>query len=653
VGVRPVGRVAHTLKGNTMTHARRRAAALTGAGALILTGLLALGTRHAGAQPFGLQSLNPIQQRHVSGLLAAELSAPLRSRAAAPLRAAVTVPQTPAVNGCPATRGSNVKVNVNCLTLTDSDLQGRGQAQNETSIALDPNNPQHLIASYNDYRRGDGTCGVSYSLNGGKTWADTTTPNGFTRGDFTGTARQYWQASGDTSVAWDTKGNSYLSCQVFNRGSGVSPNPDQSSGFFVYRSTHTNGASFNFPGREVTAHNDTAGAGNFLLDKQLLTVDNHPGSRFADRIYVTWTTFAADGTGYIYEAHSADYGETFSAPVLVSADSARCGNSFGLPTPQGRCNENQFSQPFTAPDGTLYVVYDNFNNTVSGADNRNQVLLARSTNGGASFSAPVKVGDYYELPDCDTYQGAGSDPFRSCVVEKGPSSNSVFRASNYPIGAVDPSNPSRVLVTYGSYINRDSNEARGCTPTGFAADAINTYDGVKTGGCNNDILYSVSTNRGRSFSGTSIDPRLLPVVTTGAKMSRTDQFWQGATFTPNGTLVVSYYDRSYGSDNSTGYSDVTVSASHDRVGFAHRRATSSSMPPPTEFAGQFWGDYAGVDATNTTAYPLWSDTRTVDEFLCPGTGTVGSPPTVCAGSAPNAPFANDQDIYTTALAIPR
>ena len=138
---------------------------------------------------------------------------------------------------------------------------------------------------------------------------------------------------------------------------------------------------------------------------------------------------------------------------------------------------------------------------VTGKDNRNQVLLARSTNGGASFTAPVKVGDYYELPDCDTYQGVGADPGRACVPEKGASHNSVFRASNYPIGAVDPTDPNRVVVTFGSYINRNSNENRGCTPTGFAADGINTYTGVKDGGCNNDILYSVSGNGGGSFSG--------------------------------------------------------------------------------------------------------------------------------------------------------
>ena len=53
------------------------------------------------------------------------------------------------------------------------------------------------------------------------------------------------------------------------------------------------------------------------------------------------------------------------------------------------------------------------------------------------------------------------------------------------------------MVTFGSYINSDSNESRGCTPTGFAADGNNTYNGREgAGGCNNDILYSVSNNRG-------------------------------------------------------------------------------------------------------------------------------------------------------------
>ena len=144
---------------------------------------------------------------------------------------------------------------------------------------------------------------------------------GFTRGTaFGGFARQYWQAGGDTSVAWDTKGNAYLSCQMFNRGPPTSANPDQSSAFYVFRSTGTDGASWNFPARPVAELNDAAGTGDALLDKQYMTVDDHKGSPFQDRLYVTWTLFAADGTGYIYEAYSRDYGESFSAPQLVSAD---------------------------------------------------------------------------------------------------------------------------------------------------------------------------------------------------------------------------------------------------------------------------------------------------------------------------------------------
>jgi hypothetical protein len=109
---------------------------------------------------------------------------------------------------------------------------------------------------------------VSYSHAGGHAWADATAPNGFVRGDAVSSPHEYFQSSGDTSVAWDTRGNAYLSCQEFKRGNGVSPDADQSSGFYVYCSTGFGGASFNFTGRPVAEHNDTAGAGNFLLDNR-------------------------------------------------------------------------------------------------------------------------------------------------------------------------------------------------------------------------------------------------------------------------------------------------------------------------------------------------------------------------------------------------
>ncbi|TMM18468.1 MAG: exo-alpha-sialidase [Actinobacteria bacterium] len=382
-----------------------------------------------------------------------------------------------------------------------------------------------------------------------------------------------------------------------------------------------------------------------------MTVDNHAGSPFQDRIYVAYTEFAADGTAYIYESYSNDYGEHFSTRHLVSATSSLCSQTFAVPTPQGDCNENQFADPFTGPDGALYIAYQNFNNSVTTPDNRNQILLVKSTDGGNTFSPPVKVSDYYDLPDCATYQG-GQDFGRACVPEKGASQRSVFRATNYPSGAVNPTDANQVVVTFGSYINKHSNETNGCAPAGFnPADGQNLFTGVKTAGaCNNDILISTSNNGGTTFTGTATDPRALPTVTQDPGQATTDQWWQWAGFTKNGKLAVSYYDRQYGDDETTGQSDVSLSGSGDLANFNTLRATSSSMPVPTQFPdaqgnGTFFGDYTGL-AVATNANPLWMDTRSPDLFVCPGV-----PPAVCGGQNASGATLNDQDLYTANLPV--
>lgn len=624
--------------------------------ALIAAGaaLAGFGSGRTTARAKGLAALTPMQQRLVSGFARRTLQeqaglAPSARRD----RALGRSDQRTSLSGCPVNRGANVRVNQNCLNQADPDLQGRAQAQNETAIAQDPYAPSHMVASANDYRRGDGNCYAYTSSDGGTTWQDSTVPMSFTRGGpFGGFARQYWQAGGDTSVAYDTKGNAYLSCQMFNRGQPTSEHADQSSAFYVFRSTGTGGRSWNFPGRPVAELNDTAGAGTQLLDKQYMTVDAHKGSPYQDRVYVTWTLFAADGTAYIYEAYSSDYAEHFSAPHLVSATTALCSDTLGTPTPSGPCNNNQFSQPFVGSDGALYVVWDNYNVTRpgSGADNRAQVLLARSTDGGASFSTPVKVGDYYELPDCVTYQG--QDPGVACVPEKGDSRKSYFRAANYPSAGVNPRDPNQIQVTFGSYINRHSNEANGCVPQGYNADTLlPLYTGVKTpGACNNDIVVSQSSNGGRSFTGGRTNVRQLPAVRNADP--RADQFWQWAAFDPRGRLAVSYYDRAYGNDETTGFSDVTLSGSRDGQTFASQRVTSSSMPPATQFEGAFFGDYSGLSAADT-AHPFWMDTRDPNVFVCrDSAGQVVNPPNLCTASAPNADVANDENVYSQSLAIP-
>ena len=183
------------------------------------------------------------------------------------------------------------------------------------------------------------------------------------------------------------------------------------------------------------------------------------------------------------------------------------------------------------------------------------------------------------------------------------------------------------------------------------------YTGVKTpGACNNDIVLAVSNDGGATFAGTG-DPRTLPVVNQDAGQATTDQFWQWAAFSKDGKLAVSYFDRQYGDDETTGYSDISLSASKDIATFKTKRVTGSSMPPPTQFPnaqgnGQFYGDYTGLAAWSGGAYPIWMDTRPPDLFLCPGTGTPGSPPQACTGTAADGDEANDQDAYGSKVGLP-
>src|SRR3954451_9186524 len=99
----------------------------------VVAALAGVGSGHPppAADAGGLAALKPIQQRLVSGFAQRALDQQTaRGRHDGSQRARL--------DGCPVNRGANVRVNQNCLNLTDPDLSGRGQSQNETSIAQDP-----------------------------------------------------------------------------------------------------------------------------------------------------------------------------------------------------------------------------------------------------------------------------------------------------------------------------------------------------------------------------------------------------------------------------------------------------------------------------------------------------------------------------------
>jgi hypothetical protein len=531
---------------------------------------------------------------------------------------AAPVPPSPfGTSGCSDGSTSNVRVNQECTNQSVLALLGRGQSQNETAVAVNPTNPDNILVGQNDYRRGDATCGVDFSLNGGRKWGSGLIPVGFTAPGFTA-PRHYWDAGGDPAVGFDSDGYAYYACLAFNRGVTSDLGGD-ASGIFVFRSAD-GGASWSFSGNPVTQTDGTGGDGIGLEDKEWMAIDISATSPFQNRVYVTWTRYNFEfTTAHIYESHSADHGITWSAPKAISGISEElCPFSFGGGA-AGDCDANQFSNVFTSPSGDVFVVFQNFNNCPGGqgdpcegdpTDNHNQMLLVKSTDGGETWSAPVKVADFFDLPDCFEY--TGHDAGRACVPTAPLTDVSIFRATNYPTGVAVTDD--EIVVDFGSYINPNSNPDLGnCAPAGLSQFFLNLYDGVgDVGGCNNDILRSVSTDGGASFTGTTTPPQDLPAVSDESHGQVADQFWQYSALNPRtGKVLTAYYDRRYGDDQATGFIDISILLSNGN----HRRVTNRSMPPSNEFPSTngyslFVGDYMQLAVgPDGIAYPVWTDTR--------------------------------------------
>ena len=112
-----------------------------------------------------------------------------------------------------------------------------GAPQNETAIAVNPNNPNQVVAAANDYvsrtwscsisgtpcsALGDAYSGTYFSNDGGSTWCCTSTDPEHLGTLIPGVERLTggpYDAGGDPSVAWDTQGHVFYAGLGFNRAS--------------------------------------------------------------------------------------------------------------------------------------------------------------------------------------------------------------------------------------------------------------------------------------------------------------------------------------------------------------------------------------------------------------------------------------------------
>lgn len=243
-------------------------------------------------------------------------------------------------------------------TVNESDVIGI-PTQNESSIAVNPKNPNIVISSAVDYRDNSSSW-IYISTDGGKTWVNKNL------GKANG-----WRSSNDPSVMFDKDGIGYLVLGAFP-ASGNGEN-----GVYILKSLD-GGLTWgnHIPVIEHTLPNDPL---VYFEDKYYIEVDNSDQSPYRGDLYIPWKRVtAADSATQIVISKSTDKGDTWSEPVNISDRVT------------GSSEDTTFGQSFplvsTGPEGNVYAVWNH--------GLKHSVGYNKSTDGGLTWGTPTTIHKY-------------------------------------------------------------------------------------------------------------------------------------------------------------------------------------------------------------------------------------------------------------------
>ncbi len=424
------------------------------------------------------------------------------------------------------------------------DVSNEDTPQSETSITVNPKNPDMLVGGSNEIvrlpMRG------YFSNDAGQTWGAVDLPlppPATTNGTDFGS---------DPGVAFDTQGNVYYSYIVvfFNRR------------FQSIQGTEMAVAKSFDGGRswpQVTFFNFNSGSGKFN-DKPMIAVDTSPTSPFRDSVYVAWDT-ASSGKSSANDdllfARSVNGGRTFSSPVALNTHNGGPTSVIG-------------ADPFVGPNGEVYIAWH---------DVQNNVLAFNS-----SFSGGVTFGQQQIIAPTVV-------PFDDAIPAMASR-----RALLYPACDADRSTSANRGTLYCSWMDETASNGT-------------------------DIFVARSVNLGASWS-----PQVR--VNDDPTGVRKDQFNQWLSVDPvTGSVDVSWNDaRNDPADTKT---DIFFSRSTDGGAFfapnvkVTTAMSDESAANPFADAGNQYGDYEGIVAYGGSIHPIWTDGR-FDGTVDPATGqTIG------------------------------
>jgi hypothetical protein len=355
----------------------------------------------------------------------------------------------------------------------------------EEHIAVDPSDFNNLVAMISDFsilRAGFqfNTSKFAASMDNGASWSESFVP--LNRNKFPITADNHvWEANSDPVVAIDKLGNVFLAnlyIQVDSEGNA--PN----DGYYVCVAKMATGPTFTKAGCKPvrTSLQPTT----VFEDKEWIATDNSAAAT-SGNVYAVWTHFTAD-SDMIFFSRSTNHGVSWSKAIRIN--------------PAAQNGAVQGSQVAVGPGGEVYVAYEVFFE-----GNKRQHFIAKSTNGGVSFSPAVAMTPIFnDLNFSSTYRlnslpALAVNPVSGFIYDvytdqPGANSRTAFVRSEMP-GGLTFTAPIRV---------NDSTRGQRLMPA-VAADTngivhISWFDTRRSGGSTNllDIFATFTKNNGVVFA---------------------------------------------------------------------------------------------------------------------------------------------------------